>query len=182
MAQSPLVLKDGIPQPDEPAWNDLSFPLTQGRQGASSKPEYDYTNLGYLFPQNDTADILYLTFQMPHWWKTGTEIRPHVHWHQSVDLNVTWKIDYRWTNVGDAVSGTWTTLVMDQLAIDYSLGTIHQISKSASGIDATGKGISSELQIKLYRDDNVYTGNALATMFDIHVLCDALGSEQEYVK
>ena len=45
-------------------WDDFSVPLTRDKQGQSSKPDYDFTNLGLLFPQNDTAEIVYLVMQM----------------------------------------------------------------------------------------------------------------------
>ena len=183
----PLVIIEGNPQPlgadaTRSAWNDLSVPLTQGKQGNTAKPDYDYTNLAFLFPQNDPDEILYLTFQIPHFWRYDSIIYPHVHWHQSADQNVTWKIDYRWTNLSDAVSGTWTTYVMDQPAVEYTAGTIHQLSAGTEGIDGTGKALSSELQVKLYRDDNVYTGDAPATMFDIHIEIDSFGSELQFTK
>jgi hypothetical protein len=167
---------------DATYWDDLSFPLTQGKQGNTTKPDYSYTELGYLFPQNDADEILYLSVQLPHRWKIGSTIYPHIHWHQSADQNVTWKIDYRWFNIGESVPGVWSTYTMDGLVIAYTSGNVHQISRNVLGIDGTGKTLSSCLQIKLYRDDNVYTGDALATMFDIHIECDALGSSQEFVK
>jgi len=184
---TPVIILDGRPQQlgadaTRSAWNDLSVPLTQSKQGNTAKPDYDYTNLGYLFPQNDATEILYMTVQMPHFWKEGSRIYPHVHWNQAADLAPVFKIDYRWFNVGDAVPATWTTFVMDQLAISYTSGTIHQINAGTGGIDGTGFRLSSALQIKLYRDDNVYTGDALATMFDIHIETDAFGSELEFSK
>jgi hypothetical protein len=38
------------------------------------------------------------------------------------------------------------------------------------------------LDIKLYRDDNVVTGDVLLKEFDIHYQIDGLGSVQEFVK
>ena len=164
-------------------WDDLTFPLTQGKRGNTGKPDYDYTNVGYLFPQNNTGEIIYLSVQMPHRWKEGSTLYPHVHFHQSANQNPVFKMDYRWTNIGGTVSGSWTTLTMSTLVAAYSSGTISQIVGTGGvGISGAGKTISSELQIKLYRDDNVYMGDVLATMFDIHTECDALGSSQEYIK
>jgi len=183
----PVILIDGKPQTlgaDETrsAWNDLSVPLTQGKQGNTLKPDYDYTDLGHLFPQNDPDEIIYMTFQMPHYWKLGSVVYPHIHWHQEADQAPVFKIDYRWTNVGGAVSDTWVTYVMDVVTQPYTSGTLHQLNAGTGGIDGAGKGISSELQVKLYRDDNAYSGDALATMFDIHIEIDAFGSELQFTK
>lgn len=163
-------------------WEDLKVPLQQGKQGSSSKPDYNYTELTYDFPQNDSSEALYFNIQMPHGWLEGSDINPHVHWIQTQNLNVTWKIDYRWYNPNSAVPASWTTVTIDQLAFTYSSGSLHQISKPSSMISGTGKTLSSILQVKLYRDDNVYTGDALALEFDIHYEVDAVGSGQEFLK
>jgi len=92
------------------------------------------------------------------------------------------KLDYKWFNIGAAVPESFTTYAMDAYAVTYSSGSIHQISHGGDGIAGTGKGISSLLLCKLYRDDNVYTGDALAFQFDVHFEIDAAGSREEYIK
>ncbi len=167
---------------DATVWDDLVTPLTTSRQGALSKPDFDYTNCGYLFPQNDTTEILYLNVQLPHRWKLGSGIWPHVHWHQAANQTPVFAIDYRWVNIGEAVSGSWSTYTMGTLISAYVSGTIHQINAGTAILAGTGKTMSSILQIKLYRNDNVYSGDALATSFDIHYESDTLGSNTEYTK
>jgi hypothetical protein len=164
------------------AWDDLLMPLVQGKQGQTDKPAWDATNLGYLFPQNDATQIIYLNCQIPHRWKVGSVIYPHVHFDQSVNATPVFKIDYKWSSIGAAVPAGWTTYTMDTLVKPYTSGTIHNIVNNATGIDGTGNGISSMLQMKLYRQDNVYTGNCLATSFDIHIEIDSFGSDTEYSK
>jgi len=46
-------------------WDDLRFPATATRQGALAKPDFDYTNIGLLFPQNDPTEIIYMIDQLP---------------------------------------------------------------------------------------------------------------------
>ena len=53
---------------------------------------------------------------------------------------------------------------------------------AAARIGSAGKTISSILQCKLYRDDNVYTGDAGAVSFDIHIEIDSFGSDTEFAK
>jgi hypothetical protein len=163
-------------------WEDLVMPLTTGKQGALSRPDFDYDNVGYLFPQNDNSEKLYLVMQIPHSYKQETTIYPHLHWLQTTSSNVTWKLDYKWTNIGATVTDNFTTIEMTRTVCTYSSGTLHQISETLNGIDGTGKTISSILAVKLYRDDNIYTGDALAYQFDIHYESDTLGSRQEFVK
>ncbi len=147
----------------------------------NSKPDFDYTNIGMLFPQNDDTEIVYAAFQMPHSYAVGTNIRPHLHVGQTQDLQAVFKIDYVWVSIGEEL-GSWTTITLDEYAVEYVSGTLHQILKSSTEIDGTGKGISSILKCKLYRDDNVYTGDMLVSDFDIHYQEDSNGSKEEFVK
>jgi len=163
-------------------FDDLVVPLTTTVRGATSKPDFDYSNIGYLFPQNDTTEQLYFVVQLPHSYKEGSTVYPHVHWLQSADQNVTWRFAYYWHNPGDTLSIVFSTISVNTLAYTYSSGSIHQISTRTSGISGTGKQISSILLCKLFRNDNVYTGDALAFQFDLHIEKDTLGSAQEYTK
>ena len=51
-----MALYRGLPDGQE-RWDDLTGPLTRGLQGSADKPDFDYTNFGLLFPQNDTSEI-----------------------------------------------------------------------------------------------------------------------------
>lgn len=46
-------------------YEDLRMPFTQAKQGATLKPDFDYTNVGLLFPQNDATEIAYFIAQLP---------------------------------------------------------------------------------------------------------------------
>ena len=166
---------------DATVWEDLVVPLTSGKQGATDKPDFDYTNLGYLFPQNNDAEVLSFIVQMPHKWKEGSDLCPHVHYKRTSAGKPTFKMDYAWFNIGDAVAAPTTTVTLDQEVMTYSSGDIHQINEGAADISGTDKTISSLLLIKLYRDDNTVTGDVLTYQFDIHYEIDTLGSKQEYV-
>jgi hypothetical protein len=163
-------------------WNDLRFSFTQTKQGATSLPDFDYTNVGLLFPQNDATEIVYIIGQMPHDYKLGTDIKPHIHWQQSAATAVTWKMDYKWFENGSAVPASFTPITANSDIFTYTTGNMLQISAfpaiNRSGIDS----VSSVLLIKLYRDDNTTTGDVLAFEFDIHYQVDSLGSRLEYTK
>lgn len=165
-----------------PRWDDLQFPLTQSKQGANLKPDVDYTNIGLLFPQNDTSEYVIMLIQLPHVWKVGTEIHPHIHYTQSQAVQPVFRLEYKWTNIGDVESGTWSTLDLNLNALPYTSGNMHQILKTLTPILGTGKTISSILAVKLYRTDNVYIGDLLAKQFDIHIQIDSFGSQDEYIK
>lgn len=61
--------------------------------------------------------------------------------------------------------------------ISYVSGNIHQMSNFPA-INGAGKNISSIFVFKLYRDDNIVTGDVLASDIDIHYLKDGFGSRK----
>ena len=163
-------------------WDDLRFPASRLRQGATLKPDFDTTNLGLLFPPNDPDEIAYCIAQIPHAWKLQTGIRPHIHYWQTTATAPTFKIDYRWYKNGSDPTGSFTTITCDSQAFTYTSGTILQICSfpeiDGSAIDT----VSSIIDIKIYRDDNDVTGDVLVKEFDIHYQIDAAGSTQEFIK
>jgi hypothetical protein len=165
-----------------PRYDDIVFELTQTRVGSNSKPDYDFTNIGLLFPRNDVTEIVYITVQMPHAWQIGSTIYPHLHIVQSRNEQATFRMEYKWYDIGDTVPTTWSTYDMNTYAMPYTSGSISNIVKGSGGISGIGKGISSILKIKLFRNDNVYVGDILADQFDIHILKDSFGSQLEYEK
>ena len=167
---------------DATVWDDLRTPVTQARVGALGKPDFDFTNVGYLFPQNDTSETLSVVLQMPHSWKAGSDIYPHVHYRRTSAGKPTFKIDYAWFNIGAEVAAPTTTVTMGTEVIAYTSGSIHQINKASAPISGSGKTISSMLLIKLYRDDNAVTGDVLVYEFDLHYEIDMLGSRTEFTK
>jgi len=166
-------------------FTDYNVPLLTTKPTAAGKPDYDYTYDSYMFPNNDTSENLRARVQLPHQWKIGSTIQPHVHWVQQRNQNCVFRIDYVWFSNGADISATltnWATYTMSTTIFTYATGTISQISYNPVGIDGTGRGISSVLKVRLYRDDAVYTGDAIVDDFDIHYEIDSLGSSQEYSK
>jgi hypothetical protein len=136
-------------------------------------------------------DEMYFVVQLPHDWKEGTKIYPHIHWVPSEagasgPTVPRWGLQYSWINLGEThsayttVNGTTTTtsevLVMSRTYIT-ALG---------SGIVATGKQISSMLICRIFRDgDNVedtYAGRAGALEIDFHYEKNSMGSRLQYIK
>jgi len=161
-------------------WDDMKFPFSRTKRGSSDLPHFDCTNIGLLFPQNDATEIVYMIGQMTHAWKEGTSIYPHIHYIQTSASIPVFKLSYRWYNNGDTVP-SYTTITSTTLAFAYTSGSILQILKFPV-IVGTGKTLSSILDMKVYRDDNVVSGDVLGKEFDIHFEINAPGSRQEYIK
>ena len=169
----------------EANWDDERTPATLGRQGALSKPDFDYTNLGLLMPQDDPAEILYVTNQLPHSTKDGDiTVHPHIHYLQDEAEIPVFKIDYRFYNNGTTPPSFTTGLSTadgDGLVFTYTAGTILQIIPFPA-INLTDVNPSMWYDIKVYRDDDVVTGDVVLKGFDFHRPIDTLGSESEYTK
>jgi hypothetical protein len=158
-------------------WEDLSVSAIQGKQGATSKPDYDYTENALMFPDNDSTEILYIVVQMPHNWKAGSTIYPHVHYLNQGLYQVFYEMRYRWGSIGESFSASaYLPLFTNEYTIN---GTYHNVAASSTGIAGPGKTISSILLIELYRDvrSGDQSGDAITYSFDIHYEIDALGSK-----
>lgn len=140
---------------------------------------------------------LFFTVQLPHDYKIGSRIFPHVHWSTTVALGtnrVMWELDYQWvdhlspfsqssfaTVTGYTLAGPARSVV----AYEHIITPLGDGSPTG-GIDGTGKGISSILLCRLRRtatniNDN-FAGSAFLLSFDFHYEIDSFGSNEEYVK
>ena len=147
----------------------MRFPATLLKQGATLKPDFDYTNVGLLFPQNDATEIAYFIVQLPHDRIYDSPITPHVHCRLSSAGQPVMKIDYKIYNPSAVtIPASWTTYTMNVNTATWSTGTISNMIYGSAPISLVGYGASAIMLIKLYRDDNVYTGDLLCDEFDIH--------------
>jgi hypothetical protein len=160
-------------------FEDLMFSFTATRRGTTNKPDFDYTNVGLLFPQNDASETISMIGQIPHSVQKNSMIYPHVHWQQSQAAFPTWKLAYKLVENGQAV-GTFKTLASNTGVFSYVSGNLAQISEfSPIMLPAS---LSAVLLMIFYREDNTVTGDVLAWQFDIHVQKDSVGSGLEYTK
>jgi hypothetical protein len=182
-----LIEEDGTPSlhGDATGWEDLRFPATQLRVNPTiNKPVFDFVNVGYLF-DSETTETLFMLAQMPHSWKEGSSIEPHIHWQPSTTTigNVLWQLEYKWTNVNDVESGSWQ--IISVLSPTSEITLKHQIS-SFGLIPANDKKISSILTMKLSRIggdvSDSYNADTILKEFDIHYEIDMIGSRQPYIK
>lgn len=164
------------------AEDDLKFPVTRERLGALSKPDFDYTNIGLLFPQNDPTEILYMIGQLPHTsaehprsYLAESDLYPHVHFDQTSSAVPVFKLAYKWYNNGEAIPAGFTTITTSSLLFPYTSGTLAQ-KAIFPAISGAGKKVSSILKMKLWREDNVVAGDVLVTEFDIHYRSFCLGT------
>lgn len=166
-------------------WEDLRFPAAalSPQNKNDNIPEYDSTNVGWLFA-DDATETITMIGQLPHRYKVGSDIEAHVHFETTADDSVVWQLEYIWTSMGDTTLA-WTTVSDSTVSYTWTAGTIHQVVDIAD-ITGTGKGMSSIIKMKLSRlggnsGDN-HSGDILLTEFDLHYQLDGFGSSTEYAK
>ena len=134
-----------------------------------------------------TLKEMFLGFQMPHEWKEGSTISPHLHIRIPSDGTggvIKFYVDYSWTNVGE-VEGAVTT-VSATATIAANDTTKSNTIFSLGGIVGTGKIISSIFMCRIYRDPadvaDTFGSSVWLKSADIHVECDTIGSREILTK
>jgi hypothetical protein len=167
---------------DATVWEDLRIPGTSTQLGASAPDLGAFLGSGNIlvprFDGNATTEQVFFTAQLPHSYKEGTNITPHIHWTptDTNSGNVHWQLEYSWANIGSAFSAPTTITVTDAAS-----GTAwdHQVA-GFSAISGTGKTISSMLSCRLFRDPtdaaDTYAYDAAFLEIDFHFEGDTVGS------
>lgn len=176
---------------NSPRWDDLRFPA-QGINppGAVSDPDIETTTGMPLFNASST-EVLAGIAQMPHSWREGTAITPHVHWQKTTSAagNVLWRLQYEVVaNGGIAAMDYGSQLdAVTPVAGTPDLNTANQVLISSFGdIEMTGSLISCLVLWKLARVGgnaaDTYGADARLLEFDFHYQVDSFGSEGKFVK
>ena len=166
-------------------WDDVRAPATAVRvPGVAGDPDYDSTNLGYLF-DGAATETIQVIMQLPHSYMEGTSVHPHIHWEPTTtdSGNVYWQLEWRWRNNGET-AGAFSAIAL----IAEVSGTADKLQIDGfGGIDKDDAKISSILEFKLSRlgddaSDTYNSKDARLKEFDIHFRVDGSGSRQEYRK
>lgn len=164
-------------------WEDIRFPPTRVTRGSNSLPDFDYTNLGLLFPENDASEKIYIITEFPHSVLAGSDIYPHVHFLQTTNTLPTFKMQYRRYENGGAVPSTFTELTSKTSTVySYPGSDIVNVLEFPKIDGSDIVSVSSFMEIIFFRDDADITGDVLVKEVDIHVKADYVGSFQEYSK
>ena len=177
----------------EVRWDDLRVVLDNGSDAAT---------IGYLsggsgpqiwyFRDNGTLESMSFIVQLPHAWKEGSTIYPHLHWtpRSSGSGNVEWNFEYTWANYVESPAEVFpaitTSTVVASGPFTANTHLITPLSSNNAGISGSGKKISSVLVCRLWRNSsrasdtyNDYTG---LLFLDFHIQLDSWGSREEYIK
>ncbi|WP_166962770.1 hypothetical protein [Yeosuana marina] len=175
-------------------WDDLKIPMNATNRGSSNQPEWLMwrNNNGsqgvWLWSFSDgIEEELYFVVQMPHGWKQGSDIYPHVHWTTQSGKagNVTWALEYTWSNVGVPFTApviiSSSTITKGNATVPYN----HNLT-SLPVISAFDKTLSSILVCRFFRKGNdggdTMSGEVQVFEIDFHYQIDSDGSNQEFEK
>ncbi len=176
-------------------FNDIVNPGTAGYSAATNPPAlspFMSTVQCYFFEKKTLANEqqVFFAVQIPHDWKEGTAIYPHIHWspQSGVAGAVVWGFEYTWQNyvaAGPVAFPATTTIKTTTADVTAADNDKHFITSFAS-LDGTGKKISSILMCRLFRNSSnaadTYGGNSALLSFDIHYEIDGMGSRDPFVK
>jgi len=200
-----VVEADGTIRSDGPAttWDDLMvFPDATTKSGSNVPTWTKFGGNGssqgvflWLFDPN-TEQELYFCVQIPHSYKIGSTLQPHVHWTTTTGTpsgtNVVWGLEYTIMKIGGNFSTTTTILtansVISQVGTLTGVGQhlITQFSGIASGASPNNIDISTIIICRLFRkaaDTNDTFASPVALLgFDLHYEKDTQGSRDPYTK
>jgi hypothetical protein len=172
---------------DPPRWDDLRVPLTSTVAGGANDPTlaaFRGTVRSWSF-SNLVIQELFFIAQLPHYYKTGTDIFPHVHWSPS-DAgagNVVWGLEYS-VNPSAEAGGTFPAPNTIQV-IQAAAGVQYQHQRaSMPAILGVGMRISAVLIGRLFRNTvgNTYASAAFGHEIDFHYQIDNIGSNNQTTK
>ncbi|MFK5878098.1 MAG: hypothetical protein QM478_01235 [Flavobacteriaceae bacterium] len=173
-------------------WDDLKVNVARiSGSGIRAPGKNDLVDAGagpglflYWFDDN-TEEELFFTVQMPHGWKEGSDIMPHVHWvANNGSGDVEWALEYTWSNVSDDFPTTTTTLT-EFTPISAYADYKHMLTDLGT-MSGTGKTLSSIILCRVFRkagsSDDTFDKDAGLLQIDFHYQIDADGSREVFVK
>jgi len=146
------------------------------------------TGLVYQF---DTNEEMLFTTQLPHGYKEGTDLHPHIHWtpHSrgvvEAGHTVAWRLELSVANVNGIFPDPTT---YDLTATCDGTNDKHQVQGTSVPLDGTGLKVSAMILGRVYRAPgdtwvlNTASNRPGLLEVDFHYEIDTFGSRQQYIK
>lgn len=178
---------------DATSWDDVRIAADVVKAGATApnwKAFGPSGNIQALMFEAGHHDEAMFQMQLPHQWKVGTNIYPHVHWTpvNTTAGNVVWELEYSWANIGDAF-GAPGNMATDATAAGGT-AWVHKLTDLKEGgnnyISGAGKTMSSMLMCRIHRNSNAGSDtlnqDVALLEIDFHFEIDSFGSDTRDVK
>ena len=168
-------------------WDDVRVPGLLTKIGASAPTliAVSSSNLQvYAFDGAATLEQVFFTIQMPHSYKLGTTIHPHVHWAPTTAStgDVVWQLEYAMADINGTISSETLITATDAAS---TVAWQHQYA-DVGNLTSTFSDVSGIIMGRLYRDpsdgDDTFGNDAAFLEFDVHFEIDTVGSRAETSK
>jgi hypothetical protein len=166
-------------------WDDIRISGLHITLGADA-PDLVAFGKAYAFAgAGAISEQAYFSIQLPHRYKEGTDIVPHIHWSPTTNDagSVVWFLEYAWVNRGGTFPASTTIFTVAVVGGGTALTHNYSTFSPVTGVD---KSISSILMCRVFRDptyiDDTYAFDAILLEFDFHFKVNTLGSKQQAVK
>lgn len=143
---------------------------------------YEFVGSGALTKE------LNIGFQIPHSYKEGTDIFPHIHLFVPNDLTggtIKFYCEYTWTNINQ-IGVINTTTVNGYIIRSINNGINNNIKLNFGSISGLNKTISSIFMCRIYRNpadiEDTFESSVWLKSADIHIERDTIGSRQPLIK
>jgi len=174
-------------------WEDLRTPTNMLKTHSTKPPVWTDYKGGQVLAFEDQAvnyQTVYFTWQMPHAYKLGTTLYPHVHIVPEDDTagDVYWEFTYSIAEKDGIVPNPTTVNTVQAMPAIADQHKFHYIATiSGSEMPASGDDVSTMLLCSLTRrsDDALDTFNGKSVYLlevDLHYEIDTVGSRQELIK
>lgn len=175
-------------------FEDLRVPLTATKAAGIKDPTFaKFGDNGagssgvfvWGFPTGIERE-LFFSVQIPHGWKEGTDIYPHIHWATTVNggagQKVSWGLEYQWADMYTIFGNTNLIYANTAIPDEQIVKDKHYFTEFAA-ISGSGKTASSMLNCRLFRDGisagltDDFGDTAFMFEFDFHYEVYRFGTE-----
>lgn len=161
--------------------DDMRVPLDKGTNSAQLGSLNGITGPEiWFFRDGQGVEAMSFTMQLPHNWKEGTTIHPHIHWvpKSTNSGNIKWNLDYTWAELDEVTPQTFPAVTTSSVVVTgpftQNKHMLTPLTTGDGGISGAGKHYSSILICRVWRDSgdgaDTYTGDAGGLSVDFHIL------------
>lgn len=191
MEGAATVWDDFLVNPDATSRGGSNVPVWGGSGATAFKKNGSSQGVFLWMFSASTEQEVYFTVQLPHKYKVGTDLYPHVHWTTATGTptrtNVAWGLEYTVVKIG----GTYpNTIIATGNSVIGGIPTITGVGQhlitSLPVISGSGIDISTIIVCRLFRnvtDANDTFANEVGLLsMDFHYEIDTEGSRSEFTK
>lgn len=188
-----VIVMTGSPLLTTPVWDDLRVPLDNAGYSSATVIRPSYNPLGttklYLYDFDKAKDeSMNFTTQIPHTYKAGTYMCPHIHWINkytqtisAASTNVVWGLEYQVKWIDEQYSSSVSTTILCTNGVPTTLNT-HMLSELPR-IPGTGIKESAIIVGRVFRAGSnladTYNQDATILEIDFHFQVNKMGSVNE---